>query len=108
MEWWDVLAPMATPTKRGGTLSPVDKGILALHVLAAGVFGAVGIAGANDPDWGDLQRFVIVMFVGAWVAGVLVVGLLARRVEKPWIRSVLLLAAPPAAILVVVATARFG
>jgi hypothetical protein len=99
---------MNRPTNRAGRLSPVDKGILALHVLAACVLGAVGRAGAHDPDWGDLQRFVIVMFVGAWIAGALVVGLVARRIEKLWIRSVLLLGAPPVAILLLVGAARFG
>lgn len=99
---------MNTTTSRTGRLTPVDKGILGFHVLAAAILGAIAIAGANDPDWGDLQRFVIVMFVGAWIAGVLVVGLVARRIDRVWARTALLVVAPPAAILLLAGLARFG
>jgi hypothetical protein len=99
--------PSTSATSRP-RLSALDKGILALHVLVAAALGIIGFAGVDDPSFGDLQRFVIVMLVGAWVAGVIGAGLAARRVAHRRLRAGLLLAGPPAAMLLLIAALRLG
>ena len=63
-------------------LSRLDRAIIALHGVVAAVFGIIGFLEADDPGWRDVQRLVIVMLVGLWVSGIVVVGVLARLVGK--------------------------
>ncbi len=94
--------------KQRRTLSTFDRSILALHGLVAGVVGTVGILGANDPGWGDLQRLVVVMLIGLWVAGIVVVGLIARLFTNKWARAVILLAGPFTGIALVFGRSMLG
>lgn len=100
---------MTTTTGRHHrSLSTIDRTILSVHGLAAAVVGIVGLIGANDPSWGDLQRFVIVMLIGMWVAGIVVMGLVARFVPNQWARTVILLAGPFIGIALVLGMSRLG
>jgi len=75
-------------------LSRVDRAILVAHALIAGTFGVIGFFSATDPGWQDLQRFVIVMFVGLWIAGIAAMAAVATFVHNPWARMALLLGGP--------------
>lgn len=90
------------------SLSSIDRAILALHGLAAGVIGVVAFISANDPDFGDLQRIVIVMLVGLWGAGIVATGYVARMVRNAWGRAALLLAGPFIGILLVFGRSMLG
>ncbi|NNF64888.1 MAG: hypothetical protein HKN07_11615 [Acidimicrobiia bacterium] len=59
-------------------LSTVDRTILALHGIVATVLGIISFASATDPGFGSLQRIVIVMLVGLWIGGVVLMGVIAR------------------------------
>ena len=66
-------------------LSTVDRAILTIHGLVAGVVGVIAFVGANDPGWGDLQRLVIVMLIGLWAAGIVAMSVFARMVNNRWV-----------------------
>ncbi|NNL14555.1 MAG: hypothetical protein HKO82_12825 [Acidimicrobiia bacterium] len=89
-------------------LSRLDRAIIALHGVVAVVFGIIGFLEADDPGWRDLQRFVIVMLVGLWVSGIVVVGVLARLVGNQVVRAVLLLAGPLLGIALLIGASTIG
>jgi len=84
----------ATTEPHRRPFSIIDRGILILHSVVAGGIGIVAFIGASDPDFGDLQRIVIVMLIGLWGLGIFAIGFFARLVSKVWARIVLLLAGP--------------
>jgi hypothetical protein len=88
--------------------STLDWAILCLHGLVAAGVGIAAFVGANDPEFGDLQRIVVVMFIGLWIGGIIVFGATARLVANPWARAGVLLAGPFVGILVVFGRAMFG
>lgn len=79
---------------------------MVIHLLIALAFGIVGLFGATDPEWGDLQRFVVMVFVGLWLFGVLVVGVLTRFVVNQRARYLILLTGPVLAIVLVLGWIR--
>ena len=83
-----------TSATKKRSLSRVDRAILAAHALIAGTFGSVGFFSASDPGWQDLQRLVIVMLVGLWIAGIAAMAAVATFVHNPWARVALLLGGP--------------
>jgi hypothetical protein len=104
-----LISRMSTTTKRPRPkLSTIDRAILAVHGLVAGVVGVVAFVGANDPDWGGLQRLVIVMVIGLWAAGIVAVGLVARLITHRWARALVLVAGPFIGILLVFGGSMLG
>lgn len=94
---------MNTPTKQARRpLSQLDRGILMFHGLVAAAFGIVGFAGANDPEFGGLQRFLVVMLIGLWAGGIVGMAVIARLVNNEWARAVILLAGPFLGIVILV------
>lgn len=89
-------------------LSTLDRSILALHGLAAGIVGVIAFLGANDPDWGDLQRIVILMLIGLWVAGIVAMSFVVRLVKSQWIRTAILLGGPFIGIVLLVGQSMLG
>lgn len=90
-----------------GNLSKFDLGILALHALGAAVTGIIGFIEV-DPDWAAVQRIVIVMMVGLWAGGIVVMAAIARRVSRQWARAAILLAGPFIGLGVLVASSTLG
>ena len=99
---------VTTNTQSRRPLSRIDRGILALHGLVAAGVGVAGFIGANDPDWGDVQRLVIVMLIGLWAGGIAIMAVLARLVSNPWGRAAVLLAGPFAGIALVFGRSMLG
>jgi hypothetical protein len=83
-----------TTKRRRMPLTRLDKGLLGLHVVGAIVVGIVGFLGANDPEFGDLQRIVLAMLVGLWAAGIVVMAFVVRLIPTQWGRVIVLLGGP--------------
>ncbi len=81
---------------------------MVIHLLIALAFGIAGLLGATDPGWGDLQRLVVVLFVGVWLFGVLVMGVLTRFVDNQRARYLILLTGPVLAIVLVLGWIRIS
>lgn len=92
---------------RFGHLSRFDLVLLASHVVGALVVGVLGFLDV-DPDWAGLQRIAILMIIGFWLGGVLLMYAFARRVATQWIRSVILLIGPFIGLAVIVLRSTFG
>lgn len=84
----------------------LDRTLIFLQGLLAVCLGVVGLIGANDPDWGDLQRVVVVMLTGLWLGGLAVMAILSRYIRPQWARAALLLAGPPTALMLFVLASR--
>ncbi|MDH3306892.1 MAG: hypothetical protein OEO77_05180 [Acidimicrobiia bacterium] len=97
-----------TTEKQRRTLSTCEQSILAVHGLVAGIVGTVGFLGANDPGWGDLQRLVILMLIGLWMAGIVAMGLIARLFANKWARAMILLGGPVIGIAIVFGRSILG
>jgi hypothetical protein len=97
-----------TTTTPRRSFSRLERAILAVHGVFAAAFGVIGFLGADDPDWGDLQRLVVIMLVGVWVAGVAASAALAWRVNHRGGRVALLLAGPGIVFVLVFGRAIFG
>ena len=72
------------------------------------MFGIIGFLEADDPGWRDVQRLVIVMLVGLWVSGIVVVGVFARLVGNQVVRAALLLAGPLLGIALLIGASTIG
>lgn len=81
--------------------STPERVIIGVQVLLALGFGIFGILDATDPDWGALQRVVIFMMVGIWLAGIAGMVLIARLVSHKVARVAILVAAPLAGFLLI-------
>jgi hypothetical protein len=92
---------------RRGNLSKFDLGILALHLLGALVTGIAGFVDV-DPDWAGLQRVVVVMIIGLWLGGIVIMAVIAGRVASQWARAAILLAGPFIGIAVLVVSSTMG
>ena len=103
-----LLAMSTTAREPRRPLSNVDRAILALHALVAGVVGVIAFVGANDPGWGDLQRLVVVMLISLWAAGIVAMAVLARMVNNRWGRTLILLAGPFVGIAAVFGRTMLG
>lgn len=84
----------------------LDRGILVAHGLLGAGFGAIGLVSSRDPDWGDLQRVVVLVLVGLWLGGHAAIAAVARFVRPQAVRALLLIIGPPLAVLGFVAAAR--
>jgi hypothetical protein len=80
-----------------------EKVIIIVQVMLALGFGLFGMLEANDPDWGDLQRLVIFMIVGIWLAGIAGMVLVARLINHKVARIAILVLAPFAGFLLIAA-----
>jgi hypothetical protein len=87
-------------------LTRLDRTILVVHGLLAVCFGAIGFFSVGDPDWGDLQRIVVVMMVGLWLGGLAAVATVARFVRPRVVRASLLIFGPVLAVLGFLGAAR--
>ena len=85
------------------SLSRLDQTILLAHVLVAAAAGIVAFIGANDPEFGSLQRVVVVLLIGLWAGGILAMAVLARLIPNQWGRALLLVAGPFIGIVLLVA-----
>jgi len=99
---------MTNQTSQRRPFSTLEKAIIAVQGAAALVFGAYGFVEASDPDWGDLQRIVIVMSVGIWLTGIAGAAFLSRLVDNRVVRVVILLAVPFTGFVVLVLWASYG
>lgn len=88
--------------------STSEKVIIGVQVALALGFGVFGILEASDPDWGDLQRIVILMMVGLWLAGIACMVLVARLVSHQVARIAILVGAPLAGFLLIGAWVMFS
>ena len=95
-----------TESRRRRPYSKADKAILIAQGVLVVVVGILAFASANDPDWGDLQRLVIVMLLGLWMAGLAAAAVLARFVENRWWRYAVLLVVPFVGIGVLILAAN--
>ncbi len=89
-------------------LSKSERVIVGIHLAIAAVFAILGLVGARDPGWADLQRFVVILFVGVWLLGVLIVGVLTRFVDNQRSRYLILLSGPVLAIVLVLGWIRLS
>lgn len=88
--------------------SPGEKAVIAVQLVLALSFGILGIVEANDPDWGDLQRIVILMLTFVWLGGIVVSVVVARLVTGKLARVGILVVAPFAGFLVILALSAFA
>ncbi|MBT8249699.1 MAG: hypothetical protein KJN81_05515 [Acidimicrobiia bacterium] len=89
-------------------LSTSERAIVGIHLAIAALFAILGLVGARDPGWADVQRFVVIMFVGVWILGVLIVGVLTRFVDNQRSRYFILLSGPVLAIVLVLGWVRLS
>jgi hypothetical protein len=89
----------ATDKPRRMPLTRLDRALLGLHIVGAIVIGVMGFLGANDPEFGDLQRIVMAMLIGLWGVGILIVALIVRVIPNQWGRVLVLLGGPFVLIL---------
>ncbi len=99
-------APAARPRP---PLSRVDQAILALHGIVACVLGTAAFLGADDPEFGSLQRIVVVMIIGLWLGGIVLMGVITRYVIRSrWGRITLLLFGPFVGIALLIGSTHLG
>jgi hypothetical protein len=94
---------LATPRP---PLTTIDRAILTLHGLTAAVVGVIAVFSVNGPEFGGLQRIVIVMMIGLWAGGIMVMAVIARLFSREWVRVAILVAGPFIGIVFVVGTAN--
>ncbi|MEZ5175616.1 MAG: hypothetical protein R2823_05360 [Acidimicrobiia bacterium] len=94
-----------TPRSR---LTKLDKSILVLQVGVATTFGIVGFVQTNDPDWGSLQRLVILFMLGLWFGGIAGSAAIALRFASPVVRAVILIVGPFLGLLILVGWSYLG
>lgn len=85
-------------------LSAYERTIPIAYALVAGTFGVFSYLAADDPDFGDLQRLLVVILIGLWVLSIAAVAAVARFVDNRWSRAAILLAGPIVAITLSVAS----
>ncbi len=86
-------------------LSRLEKAAVILQVAVAGVFAIVGLVQSDDPDWGGLLRFVVLMMTALWFAGIVGSVFLALAFERTTIRLAILLIVPLGAFVVMIGLA---
>ncbi len=94
---------LATPRP---PLTTIDKAILTLHGLTAAVVGVIALFSVTDPEFGGLQRIVIVMMIGMWAGGILVMAAIARLFSRESVRVAILLAGPFIGIVFLIGSAN--
>ncbi|KAA3641591.1 MAG: hypothetical protein DWP92_00945 [Armatimonadetes bacterium] len=96
---------MVRSEKSRRPLSRLEKAAVILQVAVAGTFGIVGLVQSDDPDWGGLLRFLVLMMTALWFAGIVGSVFLALVFEKTAIRLAILLVVPLAAFAVMIGLA---
>jgi hypothetical protein len=84
-------------------LDRLDWGLLGAHALVTVGLAVAALLGVSDPDWGGVQRFLILMALAIWIWGIVGVGVLLRWITRRWLRVLLILAAPTVILVVVFA-----
>jgi hypothetical protein len=95
-----------TTVKSRRPFSSADRAIVILHSATAAVLGTIAFVGANDPDWGSLQRTVIVMLATLWAGGIATTTLVARVIANRWVRFAVLAVGPLVGIAVLIASVQ--
>ncbi|MCZ7533689.1 MAG: hypothetical protein M5U23_09820 [Acidimicrobiia bacterium] len=96
---------MVNPEKSRRPLSRLEKAAVIVQVVVAGTFGVVGLVQSDDPDWGGLLRFVVLMMTALWFAGIIGSVFLALVFDQTVIRLVILLLVPLGAFAVMIGLA---
>lgn len=92
------IAPPPSPLMRRQP-TRIDQWVLGIHIAAAAAFGVFGFLSSTDPEFGGLQRVLVLMIAGVWALGILVMWLIARRVESQAARVAILIAGPIVAVI---------
>ncbi len=83
---------MTTPSRLKRPFSPGEKAVVIVQLVIALSVGVAAMLDANDPDWGDLQRVVVLMLMSIWLGGIVASVVLARIFDsKPGRVAILVL-----------------
>ena len=103
-----LMSTPSQPTKSRRDFSVAERRIIAVQFVVAVGFGAVALFQVNDPDWGDLQRFLIIVLLCIWLVGIAVSVVVARLVDSSLGRIAILVVGPFAGFLLMFGWSMFG